>query len=930
MFAEDVGLIPHELFTNALRERWQPEPHRFTYELEGLWQNMDTGGSFGFDRVPRFNGALFKRRDVLRLNAEQIGRLLSAAKHDWSEVDPTIFGTLIERALNPVERHALGAHFTPRAWIERLVRPTVIEPLMERWGAVQAAAQLEAEAGHKAAQLAPLLPRDNAKEKRRVVDTERAARQKLDAAIALLKGFHNELSNIRVLDPACGSGNFLVVTFDLFKRIEAEVVQRLRDLGENQVGSALNVKGATVTPAQFLGIEKNPRAREIAELVLWIGYLQWYRRTNGSVRPPEPVLQAYGNIECRDAVLAYDAEELVLDERGKPATVWDMRSYKADPLTGKDVPDEAARVPLYRYTNARRAEWPEADYIVGNPPFVGNKRMRMAFGDGYAEALRAAWPDVPGSADFVMYWWAKAAELLRAGTLRRFGFITTNSITQVFNRAVLEAAMTDAKNPVRLIFAVADHPWVDEGAAVRIGMTAATLDPKAVAKLGRVVDERRGDDNVQLAIPMVDLIHADLRAGANVAGAVPLRANQGICFQGMNLVGKGFRLDPEEVEAFGYALNNLPDVIKPYSNARDLTQAGPRRYVIDLYGYTADEARERHPKLYQRLLEQVKPERDENKRKSRRERWWLFGEAVGALRAAMVGLRIVVLTPETSKHRIFSVQGLPFVPDHSLYALAFGVGDHGLAAVLTSRVHEVWALRAGARLGIGNDPRWRNKACFEPFPFPQLSEDQLGHLGVLLHKLGGARAGAQSRVPKAHLTAQYNALARAREAMAGGPPLTAAEQAFHQAAEIGVLRTLHDEIDKLVAEAYGWPVDLTDDELLDRLVALNKERAAEEAAGTIRWLRPDFQAPAAEQAPLDLGEPDDDAGEDEPEAAGPAIAAAQAPWPKDRIGQLMAVLGKLQGAERTPTASELAAGFKGAEVAEVEELLRALGATGVV
>ncbi|MBL8617055.1 MAG: class I SAM-dependent DNA methyltransferase [Deltaproteobacteria bacterium] len=359
MFAEDVGLIPEAMFSRALAERWVPAPHSFPHELEALWASMDTGGTFGWDRVPRFNGALFKRRDVLRLTQPQLQRLHAAARFDWSAVDPTIFGTLIERALDSVERHKLGAHFTPRAWIERLVHPTVIEPLRARWAAVQGDAHKDVEDAQRAEALAPLLPRATAKEKRKVADTERLARTKLEAAIEKFKAFHVELCHLRVLDPACGSGNFLVVTFDLFKQLESEVIQRLRDLGENQVGAALNVKGATVTPAQFLGIEKNPRAREIAELVLWIGYLQWYRRTNGSIRPPEPVLHAYGNIECRDAVLAYDAEELLLDERGKPVNSRRLRSRS--PSSGWTRPKPRATAP-------RRAASPRRRRAQGGRP----------------------------------------------------------------------------------------------------------------------------------------------------------------------------------------------------------------------------------------------------------------------------------------------------------------------------------------------------------------------------------------------------------------------------------------------------------------------------------------------------------------------------------------------------------------------------------
>ena len=238
-------------------------------------------------------------------------------------------------------------------------------------------------------------------------------------------------------------------------------------------------------PEQFHGIEVNPWAAAVAELVLWIGYLQWHLRTRGDAAGlPEPILRNLHNIECRDAVLAWDAVEPLLDADGRPVTRWDGRTTVTHPVTGEPVPDETARVPAWRYVNPRPATWPEADFIVGNPPFIGTARMREALGDGYVEAIRRVYPHVPDSADYVMFWWDKAAELVRTGRARRFGLITTNSLRQTFNRRVLEhhlggSPIAGAQAgqvqdlPLHLAFAIPDHPWVDsaEGAAVRIAMT---------------------------------------------------------------------------------------------------------------------------------------------------------------------------------------------------------------------------------------------------------------------------------------------------------------------------------------------------------------------------------------------------------------------------------------------------------------------------
>ena len=229
-----------------------------------------------------------------------------------------------------------------------------------------------------------------------------------------LEAFHDQLCETRVLDPACGTGNFLYVTLEHLKRLEGEVFSTYESFGERQM---LLESGHTVDPHQFLGIEINPRAAAIADLVLWIGYLQWHFRTRGNVSPPEPIIKNFNNIECRDAVLAWTSREPLLDDDGKPVTRWDGRTTKKHPVTGEEVPDETAREISYKYINPKKAEWPKADYVVGNPPFIGNKRMRFALGDGYVDALRAAHPNAPASVDFVMYWWNYAAELARNGAM---------------------------------------------------------------------------------------------------------------------------------------------------------------------------------------------------------------------------------------------------------------------------------------------------------------------------------------------------------------------------------------------------------------------------------------------------------------------------------------------------------------------------------
>ena len=436
MFAEDVGLLPERGFEKLL-EQMVETPQHFAPALESLWQVMDEGGYAAHlnETVKRFNGALFRNRKAIALEKEQIRELRIAASRDWREVEPAIFGTLLERALDVRERAKLGAHYTPRAYVERLVVPTIVEPLRADWEeALTHAHELE-DAGDRA------------------------------GALRAVKDFHHTLCTTRVLDPACGTGNFLYVALELMKRLEGEVLDALDDLGE--AAPRLAMEGETVNPSQFYGLEINPRAVAIADLVLWLGYLKWQLRTVEAGEIAEPVLHAYGTIREQDAILAYDKQELLRDQKGRPLSRWDGFTMKLHPITGEEIPDPDATVAMYRYENPRRADWPEAEFIVGNPPFIGGKDMRAELGDGYAEACWKARPKMPGGADYVMHFWDEAAvSLLRqpkkkgeSNPLRRFGFITTNSVTQTFSRRVIERHMK-AKEPLSLAYAVPDHPWL--------------------------------------------------------------------------------------------------------------------------------------------------------------------------------------------------------------------------------------------------------------------------------------------------------------------------------------------------------------------------------------------------------------------------------------------------------------------------------------
>jgi hypothetical protein len=893
LFAEDVELLPPRTFRRLLEEWWLPEPATFQAGIANLWKAMRDGGDFVSGRIRRFGGALFRDPEGLRLTRGELELLQEAGRRDWSEVEPAIFGTLLERALSPEKRHRLGAHFTPRSYVQRLVSQAVEEPLRDAWQKVQATA-------------------------REHLETGRAARSRRE-----LWSFHEELRRIRVLDPACGTGNFLYVTLDLLKRLELEVLGELEAHGE-PAQNLLALAGNTVTPDQFHGIEIEPWAREIAELVLWIGYLQWQVRALGGANDvPEPVLRDCHNFECRDALLVHDGEERALGDDGRPKRRWDRVGHRCHPVTGEPVPDERASVPVTRLRNPRPAAWPSADFVVGNPPFIGNKRMRAVLGDAYVDALRAAYPEVPESADYVMYWWAHAAGLLRRGggrmgDLRQFGLITTNSVTQVFNRRVLAGAMA-GKPPIHLLFAIPDHPWVDtaDGAAVRIAMTVAARGPSE-GTLAIVVREEPGDEG-ELDVKLETRhgrIRSDLTVGPDIAGARPLRANAGLCGQGMKVVGDGIYVEaPFARRACSPATG--ASVVRRIVGARDVLAGRAGSLIIDFFGLSEAEARALHPEAFQRVLTRVKPLRDQNRRRSIRELWWRFAWERPVLRAALDGLGSYLVTASTAKHRLFVRVSAETLWDGSLFAIASD--DPYVLGVLSSRCHRAWALAAGGTLE--DRPTWTNGTCFDPFPFPDPEEpgpsEEVRRLARAIEDL---RREVREHHPGLGLTPLYNVVEKVRS----GAALTAAELEVHDAGLATLLAQLHERLDGAVLRAYGWPADLPDEEVLERLVRLNARRAEEEAEGRVRWLRPGLQA--SEPGPTEAQPLLFPAPLDAPAAPGRRVRLA---WPggvPERVAAVRQVLTRSPGPwslERVATA------FHRARRDQVETVLDSLVAVGL-
>lgn len=860
MFAEDVDLLPQGKFTSLIEECLD-NPASFAPLLQDLWAKMDEPNydkrfySAFKQHLLHFNGNLFKDAKAFAMDREAIGELLAAAKADWTQVDPAIFGSLLEHALDEAERSKLGAHYTPRAYVERLVQATIMQPLRQDWGARQQSIQDAMEMGDRA------------------------------AAIALTKQFHQELCSLRILDPACGTGNFLYVSLELLKGLEGEVLEMLARLGESDT-----IGLGEVDPHQFLGLELNPRAAAIAELVVWIGYLQQHYRTH-SGHPAEPILRAFENInggrgKAVDAVLTWDGFPNLAVERV------DGKAQISRP-------------------NPRRPVWPQAEFIVGNPPFIGGKDLRAELGDDYVTALRAAHSQMNDSADFVMYWWDRAAEILTAKNtvLRRFGLITTNSITQVFQRKVTERHL-NAKAHLSLIMAIADHPWTKvtkDSAAVRIAMTVAQAGSHEGQYLTILNEAELDTDTPKLEFSQTyGRINSDLTVGVDVAKAVALVANSGISSRGVQIIGPGFIVKPSEAAFLGLGTRpGLERHIRPYRNGKDVTGRSRNVMVIDLFGRTAEQVRQDFPEVYQHVLETVKPERDKpGKVVSYAEKWWEFGVPRQGLRAALYGLPRYIVTVETAKHRLFQFIDAEILPDNMLVAIASG--DAWILGILSSQIHNLWAAHSGGSLE--DRPRYNKSRCFDPFPFPDATPAQQQVLRALGEELDATRKQVLADHGDLTLTGLYNVL----EAIKAKTALTPKQEDVKHRGRILILKDLHDQIDAAALAAYGWPQGLSEQELLGRLVALNAERAAEEAAGRVKWLRPDYQIPrfakAVKSGELDLGE------------TVVAFDSALPAWPKTREEQSPAVHRALRHAGRPMDALDLARCFKGPPKARVPRI----------
>ncbi len=756
-FAEDIGVLPRGLVTRLI-DATRQKPAQFSALLKELFGRMaDGGGYFGTEHIEWFNGGLFDGGDVLPLEADDLAILLKAAKLDWSSIEPAILGTLFERGLDPAKRSQLGAHYTDKASILRVVEPVVMAPLRREFTAMKARVLKLLSAGKK--------PTDQAKAK--------------DNPNNVFRAFLARLRAVRVLDPACGSGNFLYVTLQLLKDLEKEALI----WGAQAMSRPQEFPG--VGPEVVHGIELNEYASELARVTIWIGEIQWMV-SNGFGYRTNPILRPLQSVECRDAIL-------------------DL----ADPK------------------HPRRAAWPKAEYIVGNPPFLGSKRVRGELGDGYVNALFEAWDgQVPREADFVCYWHEKARQEIESGRASRAGLLATQGIRGGANQLVLKRI----KETGQLFFAWSDLEWVVEGAAVRISIIGQD-DGSEVQK--------------HLDGKAVEVIHADLTGGsgavADLTQAVRLKENRNTSFMG-DSKGGAFDISYEVAQKLigaGPNPHGKPntDVVVPWVNGFDITGRPRDMFMVD-FGTGMSE---KQAALYEAPFEYVKEKVRDVRAASRTtiDAWWLHERPRPELRKAIAPLQRFIVTVRHAQHRLFTWVEKPVLPDSAL--IVFARDDDFTFGVLHSRAHVAWALAKGTQLE--DRPRYTPTTTFETYPFPWRLD------------LPEAKLTPEQRAHRHAIAAAAKALHQTRARWLNPPELTkldvpvapgipprilpASEQAAAELSKRTLtdlynepptwLRHLHEQLDAAVLAAYGWPEDIADGDLLARLLKLNQERSAAEA-----------------------------------------------------------------------------------------------------
>lgn len=775
LFAEDIGLLPDMIFTRIV-EKSGGDPKRFGLLIRQLFEAMANGGDFGLDTIRHFNGNLFDDASVIEMIEDEVKQVVAASQLDWSAVDPSIFGTLFERGLDPAKRSQLGAHYTSRDDIETLVEPVVMRPLRREWDEAKKTVETLLISGQKKT--------DKGAPKKLSPGAERKARGEADS---ILHQFLAGLHNVKVLDPACGSGNFLYVTLQKLKDLEKEVIIYGMEKG---LGGYLPMVG----PWQLYGIEINPYAHDLAQMTVWIGFLQW-TRANGFQVTQDPILRPMaGNFRRMDAIL--------------------------------DLSDPA---------DPKEPDWPKVDFIVGNPPFLGGKMLRRELGDEYVDRMLALWKDrVPAEADLCCYWFEKARAHIEKGGCKRAGLLATQGIRGGANREVLKRI----KKTGNIFFAVSDREWILNGANVHISL----------------ISFDNGEEHQRMLDGQsVESINANLTATTDITEAKRIDTNIGISFMGDIKVGPFDISDDLAMSMLkdpnAHGIPNS-DIIVPWSNGLDITRRPQMMWIIDFGVKTPREEVEKYTAPFSYIEQNVRSLREKNNMEKRRRLWWIHGDSAPRIRKTCLKQKRYLATVTVAKYRLFTWLYSPILPDHAL--IIFACSNDYFFGVLHSRLHEVWALTLGTRLETR--PRYTPTTCFETFPMPKPTPEQEAAITEAARELNelrerwlnppewtreevlefpGTGGGPWDRfINKATVDSKTNI------GLVRYPRLMPKDEASAKELQKRTLTklyndrpawldTAHRKLDTAVFAAYGWKPEMSDADLLKSLLELNLARAGE-------------------------------------------------------------------------------------------------------
>ena len=719
LYAEDAGLLRDNLFSDIVRRQYR-NPDMFNLAVSNLFDQMARGGLFGADAIPHFNGDLFSESETVELSEVSLQRLVEAVTKNWRDIEPSIFGTLFEGVMDAAKRSQLGAHYTGANDIMLVVEPVVMRPLRREWV-----------------------------EAKRDIDGL-VADGKIEEGRAALDTFRERLAGVTVLDPACGSGNFLYIALRALLDLEKQVIDYAAEQGWYGMTPM-------VSPSQMSGIEFDHYAAELAKTALWIGYIQWHEM-NGFRYRRNPILTPLDTIRRMDAILDNDDDGNVVEP-----------------------------------------EWPDAEFIVGNPPFLGSQMLRGNLGNSYVDALYNLYDGrVPGSADIVCYWFEKARAEIERGRCSRAGLLATQGIRGGASRNVLERI----KQTGDIFMAYSDHPWVLEGAAVHVSLVGFD---NGVEK-GRELDGEH-----------VTAINANLTTGVDLTRAKILRKNQSVSFMGDIKVGP-FDITNKDAEWMLSQPNphGKPnsDVIKRWMNGRDINQRPRNMWIIDFGTDMSEFDAALYEVPFAHVVANVKPDRVNNRMRRRAERWWLHGSPATNMRNALQDLSRYIGTSQVSRHRIFSYIDGDVMPDHTI--IVFARDDDYTFGVLHSQFHRIWALRMGTQLETR--PRYTPTTCFETFPFPRPTDAHRDAIAEAARELNRLREGWLNPVDTEGEPVVFGVDLR-RQTLTN---------LYNEYERHTWLVNVHERLDAAVADAYGWPADLSDEQVLERLLALNLERYEEQ------------------------------------------------------------------------------------------------------